>query len=444
MLTAFYLENFRSYRGATLPLAPLTLLIGANASGKSNVLEALQMLSRIARGQYLKDVFETLQREGAIRGTIDDLTYSERAEFSLGCTFRRSGDLTIPETSDVPYEKFRITMRRTKHELIVVDEHISDEESNFPLYQVEHVAEDYSHQLKVAYNNFARGGTKPQISCDNRQAIFTQLTTPARFTTPAAQERLPKYTQAFRHTLEQMRFLDPIPQQMRGYSFVKDTDLQSDGANISSVLFDLCREKQQKHRILDFVQALPEQDIHDIDFLETPRREVMIQLEESFGENTQWREAALLSDGTLRVLAVAAAVLSAPRGSLVIIEEIDNGVHPSRAETLLNNIQQAAERRNLHVLLTTHSPALMDALSIEAIPDVVYCYRDPLIGDSRLVRLEDMADYPELIAQGTVGRLIQRGILERYLKRDRHLPQEKTEQALAWLQHIKSEASILP
>ena len=182
-----------------------------------------------------------------------------------------------------------------------------------------------------------------------------------------------------------MLFLDPIPQRMRGYSFIRETDLQSDGANISSVLFDLCREQEQKDRILDFVQALPEQDIRDIDFLETPRREVMVKLEESFGGESQWREAALLSDSTLRVLAVAAAVLSAPPGSWVVIEEIDNGVHPSRAETLLDNIQKAAKGRDLHVLLTTHSSALMDALSTEAIPDVVYCYRDPQLGVTLLL-----------------------------------------------------------
>jgi len=432
MITAFHLENFRSYRKASLPLAPLTLLIGANASGKSNALEALQMLSRMAQGQYLQDVFNTLQRAGAIRGTLDDLTYSEGREFSLGCTL----------SSDLPYREFGITIRITGKELVVVDEEISYEGSSFPLYRVERPAEDDDHQLKIAYNNFARGGLKPQITGDNRQAVFTQLTTPARFTTSKAQERLPEYTQAFRRTLEHMLFLDPIPQRMRGYSFVKETDLDGDGANISSVLLDLCRERRQKDRVLDFVQALPEQDIRDIDFLETPRREVMVTLEESFGEHSQSREAALLSDGTLRVLAVAAAVLSAPYGSLVVIEEIDNGVHPSRAETLLDNIQKAARERDLHVLLTTHSPALMDALSTGAIPDVVYCYRDPYEGDSRLSRLEDLADYPQLIAQGTVGRLIQRGILERYLKRDRRPAQQRTEEALAWLEAIRSEQGI--
>ena len=429
MITAFQLKNFRSYWQASLPLAPLTLLIGANASGKSNALEALHILSRMARGQYLQDVFKSLKENGAIRGTIDDLTHGGGTEFTLGCTL----------SQDSPYREFQITIRRRKKELIVTDEQMSYERSSFPLYRVEHVAKDYSHQLKIAYNNFARGGIKPQISCDNRQAVFTQLTTPARFTTPKAQERLPEYTQNFRQMLEQMLFLDPIPQQMRGYSFVRDTDLQGDGGNISSVLYDLCRERQRKDRILDFVQALPEQDIQDIDFLETPRREVMVTLEESFGGHAQPREAALLSDGTLRVLAVAAAVLSAPKGSLVIIEEIDNGVHPSRADMLMKNIQRAAKQRDLQVLLTTHNPALMDALSLESVPDVVYCYRDPKSGDSKLARLQDLPDYPELIAQGTVGYLIAQRILENYLKRPRLSDEEKIAARLEWLDSFKKE-----
>jgi predicted ATPase len=112
-------------------------------------------------------------------------------------------------------------------------------------------------------------------------------------------------------------------------------------------------------------------------FLTGPRGKVMVQLQESFGATERYCEAALLSDGTLRVLAIAAAMLSATEGSLVVIEAIDNGVHPSRAEHLLTSIRAIAERRNLRVLLSTHNPALMDALPDAALGDVVFCYRDP-------------------------------------------------------------------
>ena len=70
----------------------------------------------------------------------------------------------------------------------------------------------------------------------------------------------------------------------------------------------------------------------------------------------------------LHPLAIAAAMLSAPEGSLVVIEEIDNGVHPSRARHLLDSIRTVAERRKLRVLLSTHNPAMLDALPDAAAP----------------------------------------------------------------------------
>jgi predicted ATPase len=237
-------------------------------------------------------------------------------------------------------------------------------------------------------------------------------------------------------------FLDPNPRRMRAYSFVQEQRLKRDGSALSSVLYQLTEEEGAKTRVLELIRSIPEQNISDISYLEGPRGggEVMVRLHETFGGKAVPREAALLSDGTLRVLAVAAALLSIPEGSVLIVEEIDNGVHPSRAEKLLSDIQKIAHERNLRVLLTTHNPALLDALPLEAIPNTVACYRDPQEGDSRLIRLEELESYPELVAQGPLGHLVTKGILDRFLKdpdkRDRTL---KIEKDLAWLSEFRQK-----
>jgi len=71
LLTAFSLKNFKSYESATLPLAPLTLLVGANAAGKSNLIEAMQLLAWLASGRRLADLASAM-KEGSvsIRGTL--------------------------------------------------------------------------------------------------------------------------------------------------------------------------------------------------------------------------------------------------------------------------------------------------------------------------------------------------------------------------------------
>jgi predicted ATPase len=429
MIQSITIKNFKSFREATLPLAPLTLLIGANASGKSNAIEGIQLLSWLASGRRLGDLLVAIrEQEVSLRGTLNAFTL-EGNEVTLGCAVR--GLL------------FSITLQVDETSLRIVAERLERPGEDIPLYEVANPASAYGNELQVAYNNFKRGGRKPRITCTDQQAVFTQIATPARFAAAhkRSQALIPRAVNALRQHLESILFLDPHPRRMRGYSFIYEKKLQGDGASLSAVLYHLHQEGRAEE-ILTFIRSLPEQDIREISFQKTQRDEVMVELHETFGDHVVAREAALLSDGTLRVLAVAAALLSVPEGSMVVIEEIDNGVHPSRAELLLRNVQRVAQERRLRVLLTTHNPALLDAIPTEAIPDTVACYRDPQEGDSRLVRLEDLQSYPELVAQGPVGRLVTKGILDRFLKVDERLSgTEKTDKGLAWISEFRHRAS---
>ena len=228
---------------------------------------------------------------------------------------------------------------------------------------------------------------------------------------------------------------------MRGYPYAKDDELKEDGSNLSSVLFKICSEgDDSKNKLLGFVRSLPEQDIVDIKFIQTDRNDVMVRLVESFGQQERTVDAPLLSDGTLRVLSIGAALFNAQNGALVIIEEVDNGVHPSRAEDLIKQIQAIASERQIHVLLTSHNPALLDALPDETLGDVICCYRDPKDGDSRMIKLADMDRFPELVAQGPLGQLMTKRIIERYLK-DSTTPTERLKKAISWLDQLKKESA---
>jgi hypothetical protein len=294
----------------------------------------------------------------------------------------------------------------------------------------------------VAYNNFKRGKNKPHIPCSNRQAIFYQIETPGRFEAShvESQRVIPLVTRAVRETLRNVVFLDPSPALMRDYAYLKDDQIKEDGSNLSAVLYSLSQTSDEKRKLLGFIKSLPEQDITDIQFIKTDRNDVMVRLVETFGQTSRNVDAPLLSDGTLRVLAIGATLLTAPIGSLVIIEEIDNGVHPSRAETLVRQLETIASERKLRVLLTSHNPALLDALPDSALADVVACYRDPDEGDSRLIRLGDLERYPELVAQGPLGQLMTRRVLDRFLK-DKTTKEEREANTMDWFEQLKASTS---
>lgn len=126
-------------------------------------------------------------------------------------------------------------------------------------------------------------------------------------------------------------------------------------------------------------------------------------------------DARGMSDGTLRFLAILTALLTRPSGSQMVIEEVDNGLHPSRSDLLLRMLREIGEKRQVDILVTTHNPALLNELGPEMVPFVVVAHRDPETGESKLTLLEDINNLPKLMASGPLGKLTSEGLIEKSL-----------------------------
>lgn len=440
MLNSILIENFKSYKSQRLPLAPLTLMIGANASGKTNAIEAFRFLSWVVGGEKLSTIKNRINdSERIFRGDVRDLVYQGEDTFTLG--------------AEVSGFNFTIEIGSKNGELTVENESLADQQ-DWKIYWTNLAAIfGNSEQKAITFQGFKASSTndyeakkseKYSIFYSSEQSAAEQLlkTIPI-FDGLRSDASMPPYTdelnlikQAIK-TLSQVIFFDLIPSAMRGDSY-PENQMRNTGANLAGVLYTLWQQPDQQAHILEFIQSLPEQDIKELKFYNDHRGRVELALIETFGHQEQEQSIELLSDGTLRVLAIAAALLSAPEGSTVVIEEVDNGVHPSRAKQLLTTMREHAERRNLRLLLSTHNPALMDALPDEALGDVVFCYRDPTDGDSRLVRLSDLDDYMGLVMQGSLGQLVTRGIVDRFVKNP-VTPEEKKQKALDWLAMMQGD-----
>lgn len=428
MLTKFFLENFKSYQRAELPIRPLTVLIGANASGKSNVLEGLQFLSWLAQGEKLSNLQNRVNDDDrVVRGNVGDLVLRGEEGFSVSC-----------QLDDRRYDTITIDLMTRENDLQVVYESVYAKNNSDQFLYKWNLKEDDTAKI-----------VQKSVGGDNMHGYLVGLSDSAFFPNASLvvslfsdmratpRENLAQVLNPIINVLKNIHFLDPIPGRMRNYSFKTERILRSDGRNISGVLFHLIKQDStRKKLILDFISSLPEQNIVDLEFIETERGECMVRLVETYGETTLKFDAGLLSDGTLRVLSYIAALLSVPEGSMLVIEEIDNGVHPSRVDALVASIRSIAAERSLSILLTSHNPTLLDALPLEAVPDVVFCYRDPKTGYSQLKPLRELPDYPELIAQGSLGDLLVRGMVDRYAKRNGS-EAERKQAALSFLEQLK-------
>lgn len=426
MISSFHIRNFKSYRDATLPLAPLTLLIGANASGKSNAIEAIRVLSKVGAGNRLDEIVSDIQSsDDFVRGNSRDIARDGDLPVTVGCELELEG-----------WNRLEVSLSLSNDDARLGDEYITQADGAY-LYRAHASPRTRGERFAQFPGSLPDGNTSLLVS--DRVAVFPWVETlvlagPARPQATLVQQ----VGSDFRMALDKVRFFDLQPRRMRGYTFRGEQVLKEDGANISAVLHDLCFSPDKEQVLLRFVAALPEQPFVEVGFITTSRGDVMFRLTESYGGREEARDAPVLSDGTLRVLGIAAALLSCEEGSTIVIEEIDNGVHPSRVETLLRNIEQIANERRLRVLLTTHNPALLDRLPTDAIPHVVCAYRDPEEGDSRLVRLEDLPNYPELVARGPLGQLMTRGVLDYFLKHQES-DEERKEKGLRWIETLKAQ-----
>lgn len=217
--------------------------------------------------------------------------------------------------------------------------------------------------------------------------------------------------------------LDPAPSRMRSYVPLAD-NLLSDGSNVAGVLAALGdTEREHVQRSFEqYLSHLAERDALHVwaEPIGKFKKDAMLYCRESWvpGQAPLEIDARSMSDGTLRFVAILTALMIRPRGSLLVIEEVDNGLHPSRARLLLEMLKKVATERGLDVLVTTHNVALLDALGADMLPFVIAAHRDPKTGASLLTPIQDLRELPRLLAVAPLGRTTAQGLLDQSLARE--------------------------
>ena len=217
-----------------------------------------------------------------------------------------------------------------------------------------------------------------------------------------------------REALNRIFILNPQPVAMRNFFPLSD-QLRPDGSNIAGVLagMDDMREKEVEATLTQYVKPLPERDIDKVWAEKVGRyqKDAMLYCDERWTkDNITHLDARSMSDGTLRFIAVVTALLTLKEKSLLVIEEIDNGLHPSRSEELIRMLKELGEKRNIDVLCTTHNPVLIDTLGNEMIPFVSYIKRDTS-GASKIDLVEELPNLAKLMAGHSLGDLMIKDLL---------------------------------
>ncbi|WP_428276473.1 AAA family ATPase [Candidatus Palauibacter sp.] len=421
-----HLKDFKSFGEAEINLfRPLTILIGPNGSGKTNALEAIEVLSTIASGQHLHEIAD-LGRKAAlnVRGGLQGCVRHGSKMFSLSFTARTKWQRKIHGI------RYRVSVK-PRPEPRIAEESLWLTDDDTMLFETLGTDSPSSADIRIQYNNFAQGGRKPQVSASATRSVLSQY---EQF---ALKNRMLdaslKPISALRRHLAASFVFDPKPHVMRRYERIGDDVLLRDGSNLSSVLFGLSMKGLEGREILrslfEFIRNVPEEPYSQFKFIETSAGDVMLGLQEQ--DSDQVTDARLLSDGTLRALAALTAVATSQEGSRVVVEEFDNGLHPSRVSALIAAITEMGDRRSVNVVLSTHNPATLDSLTKDQQEGVVLAFRSRKDGSSQLRRLVNLPRHDELLERGSLGDLVTRRLVDQYVADD--LDETRAKQMQRWL-----------
>lgn len=414
MIKELKLTNWKSFEQATLYVDPLTILIGTNASGKSNTLDALLFLQRVASGVGIFQAINGDVSLAPIRGGMEWVCRKPSKRFALEVTIG-----SADENQDYRYE-LAVQVNGAKAEVVAEELTLLKYGPRSKVPRVSRLfytqPPDMTAPVMPAY--FMTGTRGP----GKRQDIHRSHIVLAQADALSLRKEVQEGVRQVLAQLQKIFVFDPIPSHMRDYTALSE-QLQADGSNIAGVLaaLDAVQKADVENSLTEYLKVLPERDIRRIwtEPVGKFQTDAMLYCEEGWSDTqSHMVDARGMSDGTLRYLAIVTAMLTRQSGSLLVIEEVDNGLHPSRAHILVDMLRKLGRDRGIDVIVTTHNPALLDAAGARMVPFMTVVHRQYDTGASRLTQLEDIKQLPKLMASGSLGQISAGGRIEAALKQE--------------------------
>ncbi|MBE7551882.1 MAG: AAA family ATPase [Anaerolineales bacterium] len=370
-LSHLTLQYFRSLYNIDLPLKPLTIIIGPNASGKSNLFHALRFLYDAVVGDRLDwQVYDSQIDDLRWYGLDDFGKRPDKLHFNL--RYSEAG------TDLVNYH----TVFQCGDYLEIVEEILKIHVGNelFPYFerQGENIHQRIGYRgnvLKNPYYSRARSNRNLHLREEGPSLIVP----------------LPQLV--YKH-ITGWRFFDVDLQQARRETFIPQypeevPPLSGNASNLSAFLYALYQRRYDDYtaiidKMTDFIE-LPQSLMVEHDAERGGQNARYRFIEQPFSENRLIPPTSM-SDGTIRLLALLALLLADHTVTLACLEEPDHGLHPRLMLYLADIVRQAIEApleedeavgtsiTPPQIIITTHSPEFMDCFDLAAEADYLQVY----------------------------------------------------------------------
>lgn len=383
MIRAIYIDNYKSYRDFHLTLKPLSVLLGPNAAGKSNFLDALQLLSQLTSSKVLKDAFAIPYRGKPIESFAFPLQGVEGIMKEDIVSFRMTVDVELSPSLIARVNKEIGDMRRgatddkeePKREWVI---------ENLLRYSIEVEFMPKQGYLRIRDESLAalrkdmkgikesRGaflcktddGRKLSLRLEGQAhpTFFDVAMDHTILSLPLYPPHYPHIT-AFKRELEGWRFFyfEPRVQMRLAAPTVKEAHhIGPMGEDLASFIHGIKIDPTKSGKFQSLNRALRSL-IPTISSIDTQVDPKTGEIELTIVENGRPISSRLMSEGTLRLLGLLTIAGDNDNATVVCFEEPENGVNPRKIKEIAEFLQRTATD-DIQVIATTHSPVLPDQI----------------------------------------------------------------------------------
>lgn len=358
-ITRVWAKNYRSIAEVSVEFGPLTVLVGPNGSGKSTILDIVRFIKESLRF----DLDTAISRRHGF-----DRILHRQASNSLSRSAAIELGLRL-ESADYTMDYCFTFCRHEDQGFVIKSEsflvkHLNGEEMDLSIID----SEPTSRKLELTPSKSFDKTDKDFLT---NNYVLPSLYSILHFDKRDHQRQLKFHMQRslrlFREQLRSLQCYHIFPDDIRKPQRpATHYPLDENGNNLASVL----RDMEKRHP--DQVIRLEETISHLIQNVEKVRVEeiggfLVIELGHvsSVDKSLIWFDLSQESDGTLRVLGLLTAIYQVPYHPLVGIEEPEFAVHPGILPALAEIFEEAS--RTTQLIITTHSPDLIDQLSTDCL-----------------------------------------------------------------------------
>ncbi|MCK6573454.1 AAA family ATPase [Myxococcota bacterium] len=346
MLHRLTVRGFKSLRHVEAEFGRLVVVFGPNAAGKSNLLESLVLLSRLVGERTLAEAFDAGLRgypmEAFSRPFPEGQGNPAPIEFSADLSPAQGGDL-----------RYRVAVgaRTETGQMFLTDEwlgRLTKASTPKGMPALERVDAEGKSSFRVRRKGGQSHPFVEPVGLGHSFASNRQY---------AGAERFPDFD-ALRHEIGAWRvvYLDP-GERMRGAQPPREVDdIGARGEHLVPFLHRL-RSTPEWKPAFDAVVRGVRAVVPSIEAIDTELVAARGEIDLKIKQDGLWLSGRVISEGTLRVLALCAMAASPLETGLLAFEEPENGVHPRRIEVVSRLLATASRRRQ--VIVTTHSPIVV-------------------------------------------------------------------------------------